>query len=101
MILKQIDQIDQWAQNNITLIYANASAIANNITTIAESNATVIEYQGYSNAYAYLDSYINFGKNDSAFLSFMFAETASKFTNKTNINFGFTSPAVLIDNTKV
>ena len=30
------------------MIYANASAIANNITIIAESNATQTEYEGYA-----------------------------------------------------
>ena len=94
--MKETELIKQWADNNITLIYANATSQATDIMMKAEANSTKLEYEGYAAAYANLSSQVDFRSN-SALLSFMFAETLSKFTNKTNLNFGFKSPGVLIN----
>lgn len=51
LLVKETELIRQWATNNITLIYANATSQATNIKMIAESNATRIEYEGYAQAY--------------------------------------------------
>ena len=48
LIVKETDLIHQYADNNITLIYANATAIATNVMMLAESNSTRLEYEGYS-----------------------------------------------------
>lgn len=54
MIVKETELIRQYAENNITLIYANASSVATNVMMLAEANATRLEYEGYSQAYAVL-----------------------------------------------
>jgi regulator of protease activity HflC (stomatin/prohibitin superfamily) len=95
LVVKETELIRQWASNNITLIYANASAQARNIMMIAESNATKIEYEGYGQAFNILSQNVDM-KTDSTLLSFMFAESLSKFNKKTNLNIGFKSPATLI-----
>lgn len=48
MILKETELIRQWAENNITLIYANASSQATDVMMRAEANATKLEYEGYA-----------------------------------------------------
>ena len=63
--MKDTELIRQYAENNITLIYANATAIATNIMMLAESNATKLEYEGYSQAYSVLKNDIN---DNSAFI---------------------------------
>ena len=63
--MKETELIRQYAENNITLIYANATAIATNIMMLAESNATKLEYEGYSQAYSVLKNDIN---DNSAFI---------------------------------
>lgn len=48
LVVKDTELIKQYAENNITLIYANATAVATNIMMLAEANATRLEYEGYS-----------------------------------------------------
>ena len=96
MIVKETELIKQWAQNNITLIYANATSTATNVSMMAEANATKIEYEGYAEAYKILSQNVDM-TNANAFLSFMFAETLSKYGKSANVNLGFTKPAVLVN----
>jgi regulator of protease activity HflC (stomatin/prohibitin superfamily) len=56
LIVKETEYIRQQAENNITLIYANAQAIATDVMMRAESNATRIEYEGYAAAFKTLSS---------------------------------------------
>lgn len=67
------------------------------ITAKAESQATQAEYEGYAQGYLTLRNAVGF-TDDNAFLSFMFAEILSKFTNLVNVNIGFTKPGVLVNN---
>lgn len=59
-IQKQTQLITQWANNNITLIYAKATAQAKDITMLAEANATKLEYEGYAAAFAALSQSVGF-----------------------------------------
>ena len=95
LVVKDTELIRQYAENNITLIYANATAIATNIMMLAESNATRLEYEGYSQAYAVLKNDIT---DNSALIQLMFAETISKYGQKANLNLGFSKAAQLLSN---
>lgn len=100
MIVKETELIRQWATNNITLIYANATAQATDVRMRAEANATRIEYEGYAAAYYTLQQNVDFSKDNNGYLSFMFAEMLSKFSNQTNLNFGFAKPGMLLGSGK-
>ena len=88
--------IRQKAENNITLIYANATAQATDIRLKAEANATKLEYEGYATAFKSLITSVNVMSEDAALLGIMFAESLSKYTKNTNVNLGFTKPNTLI-----
>lgn len=97
LITKQTELIRQWADNNITLIYANATAQAMQITAKAEALATQSEYEGYAKGFQNLKNQCKF-TDDNALLSFMFAETLSKYSNSNvNVNLGFTKPGILVN----
>ena len=95
--MKETEYIRQLAENNITLIYANATAIATDIMMRAEANATKLEYEGYSVAFRNLINGVSVMSDDNALLSFMFAESVSKYSHNTNVNLGFTRPNVLVN----
>jgi hypothetical protein len=97
LIVKETEYIRQQAENNITLIYANATALANDIMIKAEANATKLEYEGYSVAYRNLINSVNVMNDDTALLSFMFSESVSKYSRNTNLNLGFIKPNVLLN----
>ena len=86
----ETEQIKQYADNNITVIYAEAEANATKIRELALSEAFQIEVEGYGEAFKRLDGSINFS-DDKAFLMFMFAEIISKFNDKTNLSLGFSN----------
>ena len=87
VIQKQIELIQQYAQNNITVIYANATANATLIQIKAEAQATKYEYEGYASAYATLNNLIQF-TDYSAFIGFIFAEVYGKLGNTTFLDQG-------------
>lgn len=95
LVVKDTELIRQYAENNITLIYANATAIATNVMMIAESNATRLEYEGYSQAYSVLKNDIT---DNDALIQLMFAETISKYGQNANLNLGFSKAAQLLSN---
>ena len=97
LIVKETEYIRQLAENNITLIYANATAVATDVMMKAESNATKLEYEGYSVAYRNLINGVSIMSDDTALLSFMFAESVSKYSQNTNVNLGFNRPNVLVN----
>jgi hypothetical protein len=82
------------------LIYANATAVANDIMMRAEANATLLEYEGYATAYRTLMNSVTTMSDDTALLSFMFSESISKYQKNSNLNVGFTKPNVLVTNGK-
>ncbi len=84
--MKETELIRQYAENNITIIYANASAVATDIIMRAEANATRLEYEGYSQAFAVLKNDVT---NNDAMIQLMFAETISKFGQSSSLNLGF------------
>ncbi len=77
------------------MIYANATAIATNIKMLAEANATRIEYEGYSQAFAVLKNEFT---DNAALIQLMFAETISKYGHNANLNLGFSKAAQLLTN---
>ena len=95
--MKETELIRQYAENNITMIYANATAVATDIMMRSESNATKLEYEGYAVAYSTLKNNVDMSDNN-AFISFMFAETVSKYSKNANLNIGFSKPVVLLNN---
>eukprot|EP00347_Sterkiella_histriomuscorum_P006245 403353507 len=95
IITKETDMIKQYASNNITLIYANATAQATKIRAKAEAQAFQQEYQGYSDAFKQLKDTVGL-TDDSALLSMMYAEMASKFNSHTTLNMGLNQPGVVV-----
>jgi hypothetical protein len=63
----------------------------------AEANSTKLEYEGYATAYATLKNNVDMSDNN-AFISFMFAETLSKYQSNANLNVGFAKPVILLNN---
>jgi regulator of protease activity HflC (stomatin/prohibitin superfamily) len=96
LIVKETELIRQKAENNITIIYANATAIATDVRIKAEANATKLEYEGYAVAFKSLINSMSAMSDDTALLSFMFAESISKYTHNANLNLGFNKPNTLI-----
>lgn len=94
--MKETELIRQKAENNITIIYANATAIATDVRMKAEANATKLEYEGYAVAFKSLINSMSAMSDDTALLSFMFAESLSKYTENANLNLGFNKPNTLI-----
>ncbi|CDW82566.1 UNKNOWN [Stylonychia lemnae] len=90
IIKKETELIQQYAQNNITVIYAQATANATLIKARAEANAINTEYVGYANAFKLLKDFVGF-TDTNAWISIMFAEMLTKLTDQTRLNLGFTS----------
>ena len=99
MVVKETEMIKQHASNNITLIYANATAQATRIRAQADAQAFKTEYEGYASAFKNLDNNVQI-KDDNALISMMYAEMLSKLTNHTNFNLGFSQAGITITDVK-
>ena len=94
IIEKDIELTKQYADNNITIIYANATSNATKIIAKAEAEAFQIELEGYAEAFKQLDDEVNFS-DDKSFLAFMYAEMFSRVKSSSNVNLGFSRQGVL------
>ena len=88
--------IQQYAKNNVTLIYAQAEATAIQTKQNADAQSVYDEYTGYAKAFRALDREVNFNDNTALF-GMMLAESLTKFTASTNLNIGFGGAGVLVD----
>lgn len=99
VIESEIELINAWADNNVTIIYANASAEAAAIIAQAEADAFVTEFEAYAGAYKNLSDSVGSLLNDeTAFMGFMLAEMLSDLTEEDapNLDIGFNQISVLI-----
>lgn len=81
VIESEIDLINAEADNNVTVIYANAYAEAAAIIAEAEAEAFKTEFEAYALAYKNLSDSVGSLLNDeTAFMGFMMAELLSDLT---------------------
>ena len=98
VIQEKTKLIKQYAENNVTVINAEAQAKAIEIRQLAEAESIYDEYTGYAQAFKELDDEVNFNDNTALF-GMMLAESLTKFGNKTNLVLGFEGSGVLLNNT--
>lgn len=83
VIESEIDLINAEAENNVTVIYANAYAEAAAIIADAEGTAFKTEFETYADAYKSLsDSVGSLLSDETAFMGFMMAEMLSDLTDE-------------------
>lgn len=88
VINKETELIDQWASNNITITYANATAEALIIKSLAEAEGVQTEYEGYATAWRDLEVTVVPSYHPALF-SLMFTESLSRMSSNANLVLGF------------